>query len=67
MKVVFSRIALAELDGILDHIATASPGGAIRVEERVREVIDRISRYPQGAQEVAERPGVRRVSLVRYP
>ena len=67
MKVVFSRIALGELDSILDHIATISPGGAIRVEARVREVIDRIARYPQGGQQVAERPGVRRVPLVRYP
>jgi toxin ParE1/3/4 len=30
-------------------------------------VIERIEQFPEGAQEVAERPGVRRVPLVRYP
>ncbi len=28
---------------------------------------ERIARFPHGFQEVAERPGVRRVPLVRYP
>lgn len=28
---------------------------------------ERIARFPQGFQEVAERPGVCRVPLVRYP
>ncbi|MBV8753656.1 MAG: type II toxin-antitoxin system RelE/ParE family toxin [Hyphomicrobiales bacterium] len=30
-------------------------------------MIERIEQFPEGAQEVAEHPGVRRVPLVRYP
>jgi plasmid stabilization system protein ParE len=30
-------------------------------------VSERVERFPHGFQEVAERPGVRRVPLVRYP
>ncbi len=36
-------------------------------ELAVRRVAERIGQFPEGAQEVAERPGVRRVPLLRYP
>jgi plasmid stabilization system protein ParE len=67
MRVLYSKLALAELDAILAHIAADNPMAAARVELRIRGVIERIGRFPAGAQEVAERPGVRRVPLVRYP
>jgi toxin ParE1/3/4 len=67
MKVTYSRLALAELEDILKRIAAENPAAAVRVRARVDRVIERIAQFPEAAQEVAERPGVRRVPLVRYP
>ena len=67
MKVRFSRLAIAEFDAILDYIAAANPAAAAQVETRVRRVVERIAQFPEGAPEIAERPGVRSVPLIRYP
>ena len=67
MKVRYSSLALAELDAILSDLAAKNPAVAQRFEERIRQVSERMGRFPHGFQEVAERPGVRRVPLVRYP
>ena len=67
MKARYSRLALAELEDILERITAQNPAAAVRVRARVERVIERIEQFPEGAQEVAERPGVRRVPLVRYP
>jgi len=67
MKVRYSRLALAELDAILPDLAAKNPTAAQRFEFRVRQIEERIGRFPQGFQEVAERSGIRRVPLVRYP
>jgi len=58
---------LAELDAILSDLDAKNPTAARRLEDRIRQVSERIGRFPHGFQEVAERPGVRRVPLVRYP
>ena len=67
MKVVFSRLALDELDEILGFIAERSPLGAQHVEARMRRALDHIGRYPEAAERLAQRPDVRRLPLVRYP
>jgi len=67
MKVVYSRLALAELDEILSYIRSRSPAGARRVEVRLRQVVDRIAEHPEGAEQVADAPGVHRAPLIRYP
>lgn len=67
MKVRYSSLALAELDAILSGLAAKNLTAAQRFEERIRQVSERMGRFPNGFQEVAERPGVRRVPLVRYP
>jgi plasmid stabilization system protein ParE len=67
MKVRYSRLAVAELDAILSDLASKNPMAARRFEERVRRVEERIGRFPEGFQEIAQRPGVRRVPLLRYP
>lgn len=66
MKVRYSSPALAELDAILGELAV-NPIAARRFADRIQQVGERIGRFPQGFQEVAERPGVRRVPLVRHP
>lgn len=67
MKVRYSTVALAELDAILSDLAVKSPVAAERLESRLSQIGKRIGQFPYGFQEVAERPGVRRVPLVRYP
>jgi plasmid stabilization system protein ParE len=67
MKVVLSRLALAELDEILAYIAKRSPRGAGNVEERFRHAFELIGRHPEAAERVEQRPDVRRLPLVRYP
>ena len=67
MRVRFSKLALAELDAILADIRADNPGAAAHLRERVGRVVGRIAQFPDGAQQVDTRPGIRRVPLVRYP
>jgi plasmid stabilization system protein ParE len=67
MKVVYTTEALADLDGILSYIANNYPAISEAFENRFLAVVARIARWPESAQEVDERPGVRVVPLVRYP
>jgi plasmid stabilization system protein ParE len=67
MKLRYSRRALAELDAILSDLGSKNPAAARSLRARVFQIGERISQFPQGYQQVAERPGVRRVPMVRYP
>ncbi|TMJ01458.1 MAG: type II toxin-antitoxin system RelE/ParE family toxin [Alphaproteobacteria bacterium] len=67
MRLVLSRLAAAELDEILGYIRERSPLGARSVEARVRHAFDHISRHPEAAERVEQRPTVRRLPLARYP
>lgn len=40
MRLRFTRPALADLDAVLDHIATHSPEGAQRVQPRIKAIIE---------------------------
>jgi plasmid stabilization system protein ParE len=60
-------LALAELDEILGYVAARSPRGATNVVMRFRHALDLIGRHPLGAEVVEQRPGVRRLPLVRFP
>lgn len=67
MKIRYAKRALAEIDAILASISSNNPAAAERFDRRIQSLVTRVSQYPEGFQEVAERPGVRRVALVRYP
>jgi plasmid stabilization system protein ParE len=67
MKVRLSALALVELDNILAEVSKHSPEGARKVEGRVRAALRRVGEFPESAQQVAQRPGMFRASLVRYP
>lgn len=67
MKVVYTDEALDNLDGILAFIASNYPTIAAAFEKRLRTAVARIGAWPESAEEVAERPGVRVVPLIRYP
>ena len=67
MRVVYTTEALADLEGVLSYIGEHYPAISGPFQNRLRTVIARVSRWPESAQEVAERPGVRVVPLIRYP
>jgi toxin ParE1/3/4 len=67
MNVRFSKLALAELDVILTDLRAENPHAASRFDDRIQRVLQRIAQFPESAQQVENRPGVRRVPLVRYP
>jgi plasmid stabilization system protein ParE len=62
MRVVYTTEALADLDGIFDYIANHYPAISGAFENRLHGVIARIARWPESAQEVSDRPGVRRTA-----
>lgn len=59
MRVIYTDEALENLDGILAYIASNYPTVYEAFQGRLQSVIKRISEWPDSAQEVAERPGVR--------
>jgi toxin ParE1/3/4 len=67
MKVTYTEEALENLDGILAYISSNYAMVYEAFQHRLRSVISRIGDWPNSAQEVAERPGVRVVPLIRYP
>ena len=67
MKVVYTEDASEDLDRILAYIASNYPAVYDAFLIRLRSAIARIGMWPDSAQEVAERPGVRAVPLLRYP
>jgi toxin ParE1/3/4 len=67
MRVVYTEEALENLDEILAYISANYPTIYEAFQSRLRSVIERIGAWPDSAQEVAERPGVRVVPLIRYP
>ena len=67
MRVVYTTEALADLDGIFDYIANHYPAIFETFQNRLHAVIARIARWPESAQEVADRPGIRVAPLIRYP
>jgi toxin ParE1/3/4 len=67
MKVVYTTEALADLDGIFDYIANHYPAISDAFQHRLHAIIARVGRWPESAQEVSERPGVRVAPLIRYP
>lgn len=67
MKVVFTDDALRDLDDILQFISRYYPLVFPAFENRLRAIVTRIAEWPESAQEVAQRPGIRTVPFIRYP
>jgi toxin ParE1/3/4 len=67
MRVVYTDQALHDLDDILRYIAAHFPTAYQSFERHLRTIELRIGQWPQSAQQVADRTGVRVVPLVRYP
>ena len=67
MKVIFTEPALNDLEEIRTYIEQNYPSIGRLFEQRLSAVIAHIGRWPEGAQRVAARPGVRVMPLIRYP
>jgi toxin ParE1/3/4 len=67
VKVVLTDEALRDLDEILEFIKLNYPTISAAFERRVRAIERRIARWPESAEEVEQRPGVRVVPLIQYP
>lgn len=68
MKVVYSRRAISDLEGISSYYRdVASPKIASAIGARIQTVIRRISAAPKSSRQLADRPGVYVTPLVRYP
>ena len=49
------------------YLTEGSLQGALAVERRIREVINRLAEFPGMGRELTQRPGVRVMPLGRYP
>ncbi len=67
MKVVFTDDAVRDLDEILQYISGHYPSVYQPFEIRLQAIVSRIGAWPESAQEVEQRQGVRSVPFIRYP
>ncbi len=67
MKIAYSPRAVADIVSIAGYLIERSPQGAWAVEQRIREVVDRLAEFPGMGRELAQRPKVRVMPLGRYP
>lgn len=67
MKIVYTDDARRDLRRILRFIAAKYPTAYGPFEKRLQASMRRVEQWPESAQSVAGRPGIRVVPLVRYP
>jgi toxin ParE1/3/4 len=66
MRLRYTRIALTDLDSLLDYIATHSPQSAARVHARIEIVANLLLSHPRiGVR--TEDPRIRRINTSPYP
>lgn len=67
MKIRYTDCALADLEAIHAHQAIHWPSRGAAFDARLSAIERRLLLFPNGASEVAERPGVRVVAFVDFP
>jgi toxin ParE1/3/4 len=67
MKILFTEEALRNIEEILAYLHSAFPEAVVGFEHRLRGIEARLRMWPESAREVAQRPGVRVIPMVRYP
>jgi toxin ParE1/3/4 len=67
MKVVYTDEALQDLDKVLTYIGLNYPTSSAAFQKRLRTAVVRIGAWPQSAEEIADRPGIRVVPLITFP
>ncbi|QDM18441.1 type II toxin-antitoxin system RelE/ParE family toxin [Tardiphaga sp. vice352] len=66
MRLRYTRRALADLDGILDYIASQSPQGATRVHARIQRMVSLLPSHPAIGSRT-EDPTIRKLATPPYP
>jgi plasmid stabilization system protein ParE len=66
VKIRYTPKALAQLDAIYSYIEARDSRAAIAVKSRINRAIGRLARFPYSCR-ATERPGIRVLSIVRYP
>lgn len=67
MRLRFTEAASRDLDIIVAFIDINYPGSVSAFEQRLRQSLTRIERWPERAQIAVSHTGVRMVPLIRYP
>jgi toxin ParE1/3/4 len=67
VKIRYTDCALADLEAIHGHQAIHWPSRGAAFDARLSAIERRLLQFPNGAPEVAERPGVRVVAFVDFP
>ena len=66
MRLRYTRLALADLESVLDYIAQHSPQGARRVQSRIQTIVDVLSQHPHIGTRTND-PTIRRMTVLPYP
>jgi toxin ParE1/3/4 len=66
MSIRYTARALAQLSEILGHIAVVNPNAARAVQARIKTSIENLGSFPFVGR-ATDLPGVRVLSIVRYP
>jgi plasmid stabilization system protein ParE len=66
VRLRYTLPALADLDAVLDHIASHSPQGAQRVQRRIRAITELLVQHP-GIGRRTDDPAIRRMVATPYP
>jgi plasmid stabilization system protein ParE len=56
MKIAYSPRAVADIASIANYLTERSSPGALAVEQRIREVLDRLAEFPGMGRELVQRP-----------
>jgi toxin ParE1/3/4 len=67
MKVEYSNRATADLRKVSADALEYGEAVTVAVEARIRAIVAHIAEHPEAAPQVAERPNVHVVPLVRFP
>jgi plasmid stabilization system protein ParE len=66
VKLCYTRPALADLEAVLDYVATHSPQGARRIQARIQAVLNAILLHPRIGVRTDD-PTIRRINASPYP
>jgi plasmid stabilization system protein ParE len=67
MKAVLTEEAFRNLQEIRSYLAVHYPAVVAKVEDQIGAIFRRLEEWPESPQAVLDRPGIRKVPLVRYP
>jgi plasmid stabilization system protein ParE len=66
VRLRYTRPALADLQSVLDYIASRSPQGTQRVQRRILSITELLRRHPAIGRRT-ENPAIRRIGTSPYP